>query len=89
MCDMIRIPRSHNSKCVLRHNNVADSSTEVKIVQSWNGMTPQFNPLLYDFHICLFDTEPKRTKERTIQQRRTARDCKIAGSSNIHHNILP
>jgi hypothetical protein len=29
---MLQIPGSHNSKCVLRNNGFADSSTEVKIM---------------------------------------------------------
>lgn len=34
---MLRIPGSHNSKCVQRNNGIADCSTQVKIINKWNG----------------------------------------------------
>jgi Primase X len=35
---MLRIPGSHNSKCVAKNNHVkVDSSTEVRIIKEWNG----------------------------------------------------
>jgi hypothetical protein len=37
---MLRIPGSHISKYVLRNNGIADGSTEVKIIQRWNGYRP-------------------------------------------------
>jgi len=46
---MLRIPGSHNSKCVQRNNNVADSTTEVKIIQKWDGNKPAIKWLLRDF----------------------------------------
>jgi hypothetical protein len=45
---MLRIPGSHNSKCVLRNNGIIDSSTEVKIVQRWDGRRPTIKWLLRD-----------------------------------------
>lgn len=69
---MLRIPGSYNSKCVLRNNGIADSSTEVKIVQRWDGRRPAINYLLCDFRryliqekidIAFKDSKLKRKKE--------------------------
>ena len=46
---LLRIPGSHNSKCVLKNNGIADSSTEVKMIQRWDGKRPAINWLLRDF----------------------------------------
>jgi hypothetical protein len=57
---LVRIPGSHNFKCVQANNNgVADSSTEVKVIKQWNGVRPKINPLLYDFYIWLADRKLK------------------------------
>ena len=45
---MLRIPGSHNSKCIVRSNNAVGPTTEVKIVQ-WDGKRPAINWLLRDF----------------------------------------
>ena len=62
---MIRIPGSHNFKLVQKKNNggVADPSTEVKIIQRWDGIRPKFNPLLYHFNIWLADKKIKEIGE--------------------------
>ena len=60
---LIRIPGSYNFKCVQRNNGIADSSTEVKIIQKWDGIRPKFNPLLYDFNIWLADKKLKEINE--------------------------
>jgi Primase X len=36
---MLRIPGSHNSKCVQRNHATADSTTQVRIIQDWNRNT--------------------------------------------------
>jgi hypothetical protein len=46
---MLRIPGSHNSKCVERNNNISDSTTEVRIIQNWDGNRPAINWVLRDF----------------------------------------
>ena len=46
---MLRIPGSHNSECVTRNNNCSDSTTEVKIIQKWDGNRPAINWVLRDF----------------------------------------
>ena len=63
---MVRIPASHNFKCVQKNSGIADSSTQVKIIQKWDGIRPKFNPLLNDFNIWLAD---KKLKQITIQQK--------------------
>ncbi len=46
---MLRIPGSHNSKCVERNNNISGATTEVKIIQMWDGNRPAINWVLRDF----------------------------------------
>jgi Primase X len=38
---MLRIPSSHNSKCVKRNDGIADYTTEVKGVQDWSTHSKQ------------------------------------------------
>ena len=33
---LLRVPGSHNSRCVQRNNGIADCSTQVKIINKWN-----------------------------------------------------
>jgi hypothetical protein len=74
---MIRIPGSHNFKCVQRNNNsgittttTTNPSTQVKIIQKWDGVRPKFNPLLYDFNIWLADKKLKEINElRRLKQK--------------------
>ena len=61
---MLRIPGSHNSKCVNRNNNVADSITEVKIVQKWDGNRPAINWLLRDFRRYLIQDRYEEANEQ-------------------------
>lgn len=54
---MIRIPGSHNSKCIQRGNN---SNSEVRILEIWNGIRPNIKgPLLYDFYLWLANEKIK------------------------------
>jgi hypothetical protein len=46
---MLRIPGSHNWECVRRNNNSLGPTTEVKIMQKWDGNRPEINWLLRDF----------------------------------------
>jgi hypothetical protein len=66
---MSRIPGSHNWECVKRNNNSLDSTTEVKIIQKWDGKRPAINWLLRDFRRYLIQekidnsvSEIKRTR---------------------------
>jgi hypothetical protein len=46
---LLRVPGSHNWECVKRNNNRLDSTTEVKVVQKWDGKRPPINWVLRDF----------------------------------------
>ena len=46
---LLRVPGSHNWECVERNNNRSDSTTEVRVVQKWDGNRPAINWLLRDF----------------------------------------
>jgi hypothetical protein len=62
---MIRIPGSHNSKRISENEGQMDSSTEIKIIQEWDGFRPKINLILSEFHSYLVQqklTEIKRQK---------------------------
>ncbi|MGC2570726.1 MAG: DNA primase noncatalytic subunit PriX [Candidatus Nitrosopolaris sp.] len=65
---MLRIPGSHNSECVKRNNNFSDSTTEVKIIQKWDGNRPAINWLLRDFRRYLIQ---EKIDNSVIQRKRT------------------
>ena len=46
---MLRIPGSRNWECVKRNNDIPGPTTEVRIVQKWDGNRPAINWLLRDF----------------------------------------
>ena len=50
---LLRIPGSHNLKRVQKNNGIINSTTEVKVIQKWNGIRPKINPLLYPFYIWI------------------------------------
>ena len=66
---ILRIPGSYNSKCVLKNNNVADSSTQVKVVKQWDGNKARapIYLLIGSFLAYLVD---QKQKEQQDQQRR-------------------
>jgi|SRR5215467_12315283 len=47
--ERLRIPGSHNSKCVRINNNNSGPTTEVKIIRKWDGNRPAINWVLRDF----------------------------------------
>ena len=69
---MLRIPGSHNSKCVNANNGVLDSDkTAVKIMHQWNGQRPTMMLLIGSFHAHLVDQKMKqnqRDKRRRYQK---------------------
>jgi hypothetical protein len=70
---MLRIPGSHNSKCLLRNNGIATSSTEVKIIQRWNGYRPAINWLLRDFRRYLIQEKINDTfKDKRLTRKRSS-----------------
>jgi hypothetical protein len=46
---LLRIPGSHNWECVRRNNNSYGPTTEVRIIQRWDGNRPAINWILRDF----------------------------------------
>lgn len=56
---LLRIPGSHNSKLVYKNNNTTDESTQVKVIQEWNGQRPNIRLLLGTFHAHLVDQKIK------------------------------
>ena len=59
---MLRIPGSHNSKCVQRNYGIADDSTQVKIINEWNGRRAPFYLLIGSFLAYLIDEKQKEAK---------------------------
>jgi hypothetical protein len=64
---MVRIPGSHNGKCVQRNNGIMNELSEVKIIQKWDGVRPKIK-MLDDFYIYLADQKIKELQE--IQRRK-------------------
>jgi len=46
---LLRVPGTHNAKCVEKNNGRLDSTTEVKVTQKWNDNRPAINLILRDF----------------------------------------
>ncbi len=69
---MLRVPGSHNWKCVKRNNNILGPITEIKIVQKWDGKRAAINWVLRDYRRYLIQekidnevAERKRARTRT------------------------
>jgi hypothetical protein len=61
---MLRVPGSHNSKCVNANNGVLDSEkTTVKIAQKWNGHKPNMMLLIGSFHAHLVNQKIRQNKQ--------------------------
>jgi hypothetical protein len=56
---MIRIPGSHNSKCVQEGKD-----SEVKMIQRWNGHRPKINLLLGSFYAYLVDQQLEENRQQ-------------------------
>jgi hypothetical protein len=65
---MLRIPGSHNWECVKRNNNSLGTTTEVKIIQKWDGKRPAINWLLRDFRRYLIQ---ERIDNNVAERRRS------------------
>jgi hypothetical protein len=61
---MLRIPSSHNSKCVQRNYDKADFTTQVKIIHKWNGYRPPSYLLIGSFLSYLVDQKLKEIKRQ-------------------------
>jgi non-catalytic primase subunit PriX-like protein len=78
---MIRIPGSHNSKHIQEENG----SSEVRILERWNGITTSIKgPLLYDFYLWLAN---EKIKELERQKDRSKYQSKTQKTSNSIHWI--
>jgi hypothetical protein len=95
---MLRIPGSHNSKCVIRNNNSVGPTTEVKIIQKWDGNRPAINWLLRDFRRYLIQEQidnnvVKRKKSKTTSTKRlwieTSLDITIEDYRKYANNNKP
>lgn len=56
---LLRLPGSHNSKLIKGNNNTTDKSTQVKVIQEWDGYRPHIKLLLGTFHAYLVDQKIK------------------------------
>jgi hypothetical protein len=86
---MLRIPGSHNSKCVDRNNNNGTedkSTTEVKIIQRWDGHRPNINLLLGSFYAYLVD---QKFKEIGQQQKQRFSKYSSRITSNTSNFVIP
>lgn len=75
---MLRVPGSYNSKLVKFSDTeetvrTMPSETEVRIIQTCNGVRPVIKPLLADFYIYLADTKIREIKQRGQAERKRAR----------------
>ncbi|CAN5511430.1 hypothetical protein BH18THE2_BH18THE2_27640 [soil metagenome] len=61
---LLRIPGSHNSKCVSKNNGVTDSSTEVKVLQEWDGYRPKIGLLIGSFYAYIVDQREKNLERQ-------------------------
>jgi hypothetical protein len=75
---MIRIPGSHNSKVIEKNNGIARFTTEVKIIELWDGFRPKITFLLYEFHIWLTCKEFNRIERQVETIQKTETKSKMA-----------
>jgi Primase X len=68
---MLRVPGSHNSKCVRANNGILSEKTEVKITHEWDGRSrPTIMLLIGSFHAYLVDQKLKQKQRERRQQRK-------------------
>jgi Primase X len=77
---MLRIPSSHNSKCVERNSGVADSSSQIRIINAWNRKRAPIYWLIGSFLAYLVDQKYKEERElaRYSDNRHTYNSNKIS-----------
>lgn len=78
---MLRIPGSHNSKCVQLNKGIGDTSTQVKIINQWNKKRAHIYFLIGSFLAYLIDQKEKEAK-------RNYNYANSRKSSNTTNNIL-
>lgn len=65
---LLRIPGSHNSKCVAANGGIPDEETEVRIMQKWNGYRPHIRSLLGSYYAYLIDQKQKNNSINRSEQ---------------------
>ncbi len=84
---MLRVPGSHNSKCVRANNGVLDEAkTVVKIIHEWDGHRPSIMLLIGSFHASLVDRKIKQNQRDRKQQRRQRQ---VYGSTMMTTPVRP
>jgi hypothetical protein len=71
---LIRIPGSYNSKCY--------DSTQIKIIQNWDGHRPKINQLLLEFHTYL-------VQQKLIEIKQQKSLTKYQTNSFVNGDTLP
>jgi hypothetical protein len=84
---MLRVPGSHNSKCVKTNGGALDSDkTVVKIIQQWNGSRPTMMLLVGSFHAHLVN-QKMRQNQRDNRRRYQQYDATTSVAPAIIHWI--
>ena len=87
---MLRVPGSHNSKCVKANNGVLDSEkTVVKIIHEWNGHRPNMMLLIGSIHAYLVDQKMKQCQKERQQDRRQRQKYNSTTSTEITLGTIP
>ena len=87
---MLRVPGSHNSKCVRTNDGILDEGkTEVRILHEWNGHRPNMMLLIGSFHAYLVDQKIKQSQRERQQQRRQRQKYNSTTSTEITPGTIP
>lgn len=83
---MIRVPGSHNSKCISKNDDIAGSSSEIKIIQKWNGFRPKINLILSEYHAHLVQQRLMKIKrqKQLVERSQKYTDSLPEGQSEPH-----
>jgi hypothetical protein len=84
---MLRIPGSHNSKFVERNNNISDYTTEVRIIQNWDGNRPAINWVLRNFRRYLIQEKINNATDRRKRSQYLP-DAKATSTKRVWIEIL-
>ena len=81
---MLRVPGSHNSKCVEANNGILnEGKTEVKIIHEWDGYRPKIMLLVGSFHAYLVNQKLKQSQRGRKQQQRQRQTTTTITSGTI------
>jgi hypothetical protein len=83
---MLRVPGSHNSKCVKTNGGLLDSDkTAAKIIQQWNGSRPTMMLLVGSFHAHLVNQKMRQNQ----RDNRRLRHQKFDAIPGVVPSIIP